>query len=191
MEYIDFKKEAIELIDKIAEIRKLMALEQKSEEMRALEAQMNVPDFWNDQNLARKISKRVSQIREEIAHINRLEATKDELETYLTFLDDEFSQELFEEAVGMLPRIRQFTEKAEIEALLNDKYDHNDALFTIQKNLKETPLKTGSNTFHVSFSYGLSAFESGDKFEKVYANADEKMYKAKSTKAHYRGRGKK
>jgi peptide chain release factor 2 len=131
MEYIDFKKEAIELIDKIAEIRKLMALEQKSEEMRALEAQMNVPDFWNDQNLARKISKRVSQIREEIAHINRLEATKDELETYLTFLDDEFSQELFEEAVGMLPRIRQFTEKAEIEALLNDKYDHNDALFTI------------------------------------------------------------
>ena len=131
MEYIDFKKEALEQIDKISEIRKLMDLSQKSALVRDLESQMNAPGFWNDQNLARKISKEVAQLRDDIEHINQLESTRDELRTYIEFLDDDFSDELFDEAVASLERIRHFTDKAEIEALLNDKYDLNDALFTI------------------------------------------------------------
>lgn len=131
MEYADFKKEATDLISKISEIRKLMDLEQKSILLRDLESQMNAPGFWNDQILATKISKEMSQIRDEIEHINHLESTRDELQTYLDLLDEEFSNELFEEALQALPRIRHFTEKAEIEALLNEKYDQNDAIFSI------------------------------------------------------------
>lgn len=67
----------------------------------------------------------------------------------------------------------------------------DDALRVIQKNLKETPLKTGKNTFNVSFSYGLSAFDIGDNFEKIYSLADAKMYEAKSTKSHYQDKLKK
>lgn len=131
MEYIDFKKEAIELINQIGEIRKLMDPVVKVKEQKELELQMNDPKFWNDQNLAKKTSKRVSQLRDELEHINRLETTKEELETYLSFLEEEYSDDMLAEAVEKLPGIKQFTEKAEIECLLNDKYDHNDALFTI------------------------------------------------------------
>ncbi|MDY0319413.1 MAG: peptide chain release factor 2 [Candidatus Cloacimonadaceae bacterium] len=131
MEYIDFKKEAGELIHQIGEIRKLMDPARKHEELKALESTMNDPSFWNDQNHAKKISKQVSQLRDEIEHIARLESTREELETYLEFLDEEFSEDMLAEAEANLPYIRQFTEKAEIECLLNDKYDHNDALFTI------------------------------------------------------------
>jgi peptide chain release factor 2 len=131
MEYIDFKKEAGELIHQIGEIRNLMDPNKKLEELQGLEAEMNDPNFWNDQNLAKKTSKRFSQLKDELEHIKRLESTKEELMTYLDFLDEDFSEEMLEEAVIKLPAIRQFTEKAEIECLLNDKYDHNDALFTI------------------------------------------------------------
>ncbi len=92
---------------------------------------MNEPSFWNDQQSAKKISKQLSQIREEISHINKLDEVKGELETYQLLLEEDFNQALFEEAVAELPRIRSFIEKAEIECYLNDKYDHNDALFTI------------------------------------------------------------
>ncbi|MDD2542798.1 MAG: peptide chain release factor 2 [Candidatus Cloacimonadaceae bacterium] len=131
MEYIDFKKDALELIDQIAEVRRLMDNKSKEQELAILEVQMNKPDFWSDQNQARKISKRLSQLRDELEHIKKLEATKEELETYLDFLDEDFSDNLFNEAILALPAIKVFTEKAEIECLLNDKYDHNDALFTI------------------------------------------------------------
>ncbi len=53
------------------------------------------------------------------------------METYLLLLEEDFQEELFREAVSELPTQRQFVEKAEIECYLNDKYDHNDALFTI------------------------------------------------------------
>lgn len=96
-----------------------------------LETLMNTPGFWNDQQNAKKISKQLSQIREEISHISKLDNVRDELETYITFLEEDFQNSLFEEAVAALPGIKAFIEKAEIECYLNDKYDHNDALFTI------------------------------------------------------------
>ncbi len=131
MEFIDYKKDVLDLIDKLAEIRKLMNLEQISQEVRDYEIQMNTPDFWNDQNLARKVSKKVSHLRDQITHINKIDATVEELETYISFLEEDFSQDMFEEAVSSLPAVKQFTDKAEIECLLNEKYDRNDALFTI------------------------------------------------------------
>jgi len=131
MEYIDFKKDALEMIEQISEVRRLMDRSSKENEAQELEELMNKPDFWNDQAQARKISKKLAQLRADLDHINKLESTKEELETYIEFLEEEFTQSLFDEATQALPRIRAFTEKAEIECLLNDKYDHNDALFTI------------------------------------------------------------
>jgi peptide chain release factor 2 len=131
MEYIDFKKDAQDLMGQISEVRRLMDQASRESELAELEAEMNKADFWNDQNRAKKISKRLAQLRDELDHIRKLESTKDELQTYIDFLDEDFSDSLFAEAVDALPGIRGFTEKAEIECLLNDKYDHNDALFTI------------------------------------------------------------
>lgn len=100
-------------------------------ELSELEKQVNSPGFWNDQNLARKISRQISNLRQEMEHIDKLEAMRDELETYVTLLDEEFHPDMFTEAVNALDQQRQYIEKAEIECYLNDKYDHNDALFTI------------------------------------------------------------
>ncbi|MCK9557624.1 MAG: peptide chain release factor 2 [Candidatus Cloacimonetes bacterium] len=145
MDYIEFKREATELIDQIREIRKLLDQDKKKQELQELENSMNEPGFWEDQNIAKKTGKRVSQLRDEIQHIADLEATKDELETYISFLDEDFSNDMLEEAIGRLPAIRLFTEKAEIECLLNDKYDHNDALFTIHAGAGGTEAQDWAN----------------------------------------------
>jgi len=89
---------------------------------------INSPGFWNDQNQARKISKQISIIREEISHIAKLDELRDELQTYLDLLDDDFNESLFREALDALEAQQTFIEKAEIECYLNEKYDHNDAL---------------------------------------------------------------
>jgi len=73
----------------------------------------------------------VSLIRAEIAHICKLDELKDELQAYLDLLDEDFNEALFQEALGGLEEQQAFIEKAEIECYLNEKYDHNDALFII------------------------------------------------------------
>ncbi len=92
---------------------------------------MNDPGFWNDQAAAKKISKQLSSLRDELSHINKLEETQDEIETYISLLDEDLSEGLLAEAVAELPKLKAFIEKAEIECYLNGKYDHHDALFTI------------------------------------------------------------
>ena len=92
---------------------------------------MNAPDFWLEQTNAKKVSKQLSQLRNELEHIKNLDAVKGELEAYITLLDEEFSADLLAEAVAELPWLQNFIAKAEIECYLNDKYDHNDALLTI------------------------------------------------------------
>jgi peptide chain release factor 2 len=106
-------------------------LEGKTGQLKALEEQLNAPDFWNDQNNAKKVSKQISLLREEISHINKLDAINGELDTYIMLLDDDFNTHLFEEAIGNLEDWKAFTQKMEVECILNEKYDHYDAVFSI------------------------------------------------------------
>lgn len=106
-------------------------LEGKSASLKLLEEQMHASDFWNDQNNAKKVTKQISQLREEIEHINKLDEIKGELETYILLLDEDFNPNLFNEVLGNIDDWKAFAEKMEVECLLNEKYDHNDAVFSI------------------------------------------------------------
>ncbi len=106
-------------------------LEGKQKLLNTLEEQLQAPGFWDNQNNAKKVTKQISQLREEIEHIDKLDSIRDELETYISLLDEDLNQALFSEAIANLAEYNKFVEKAEIECLLNEKYDHNDALLTI------------------------------------------------------------
>ncbi|MGC9362557.1 MAG: peptide chain release factor 2 [Candidatus Syntrophosphaera sp.] len=131
MEFIDYKKEATSLISQISEIRRLLNLDQKKELVSQLGAEVNDPAFWNDQPRARKITRQLSQLNEEIGHIKALEDLREELETYLALLEEDLNPGLFSEATAKLDEQRQFIEKSEIECYLNEKYDHEDAILII------------------------------------------------------------
>jgi len=103
----------------------------KTAQLKKLEEQMHAPDFWNDQNNAKKVTKQISILREELEHINKLDTIKEEIETYIVLLDEDFNQNLFTEVLDTWEDWKAFAEKMEIECLLNDKYDHNDAVFSI------------------------------------------------------------
>ncbi len=106
-------------------------LETKTRQAEELEEQLNAPGFWNDQANAKKITKALSQVREQISHIKALDDKKENLETYLLLLEEDFNEQLFAEAIENLLEVKDFVEKAEIECYLNDTYDHNDAVLTI------------------------------------------------------------
>ena len=131
MEYAVYKKEQSELAEQIFEIRKLLNLEAEQKTASELEALVNSPGFWNDQNQAKKISTKLSQVRDAISHIGALDSLKDDLETYALLLDEDFQESLFDEAVDHLKTSQIFVEKAEVECYLNEDYDHNDAVITI------------------------------------------------------------
>lgn len=106
-------------------------LERQQNTLKQFEEQMHDAAFWNDQNNAKKVTKQISQLREAIDNINKLDTIKAEVETYIMCLDEEFNQSMYEEVLSYLEEWAAFSEKMEVECLLNEKFDHYDAVFSI------------------------------------------------------------
>jgi len=96
-----------------------------------LEEKMHDQNFWNDQQNAKKVNKELSLIKLELEKEKKMWQFKDDMETYLLILKEEFSESLFSEAVAYLNSEKEFIEQTEIEILLNGKYDFNSAFLTI------------------------------------------------------------
>ncbi len=100
-------------------------------ELDLLEKQMHEADFWNNQNHAKKVSKEVARLKNEIDKDKKLSEITDELNTFIMILQEDWNDELFAEATEYLNNHNDFVDKIEIQFLLNGKYDHNDAILTI------------------------------------------------------------
>lgn len=96
-----------------------------------LEKLMNAPDFWSDPAKAQKVSKEISVKKLLQEQIRKLSTIKDDLDTYLIMLEEDFSEELLKEAEKCLSSNRAYVNEAEIQVLLSESSDHCSAVMAI------------------------------------------------------------
>jgi peptide chain release factor 2 len=92
---------------------------------------MNAPNFWGDQQNAKKITKQLSIVKSSLEKEKKISRIQDELLTYKMLLKEDFSDSLFQEAISIYKVEKNFIEQFEIEILLHGKYDLNSAFLTI------------------------------------------------------------
>ena len=92
---------------------------------------MNQSGFWNNTKQAKSIMKRISVLKIYLEKDDKLKEIKDDLETYDILLSEEFNQSLFEEAEQNILLAKDIISKSEIQFLLNEDNDANDAILTI------------------------------------------------------------
>jgi len=102
-----------------------------STKIASLEESMHSPSFWNEPDIAKKITKEITILKNELEKEKRIVMVKDELLTYIDILKEDFSPDMYTEAVDLFKKELHFIEQTEIEILLNGKYDFNNALLTI------------------------------------------------------------
>jgi peptide chain release factor 2 len=104
---------------------------QINSEISALELKTNEPGFWSDQRKAKAITKEITILRNKIEKDTYLKDTVEDLETYKMLLEEEQNEELFREAQNKLKTYRKEAQQTEIEFILNEDTDINDAILTI------------------------------------------------------------
>ncbi len=92
---------------------------------------MEKPDFWSDQKRATKITKELNQFKNQIKKDDRLTTIKDDLETYIILLNEDFNESLLKEASEVLQEEKCLVDNTEVQFLLNGKTDPNSAILTI------------------------------------------------------------
>jgi peptide chain release factor 2 len=95
---------------------------------------MNNPDFWNDQESARKTTIELSQFKNKLDQIKRISSIYDDIDTYFLMIEEEdndAANELINETGSYLLTIIPEIDKLEVELLLNGKFDRNNAILSI------------------------------------------------------------
>lgn len=118
------------------------------------------------------MSRELSNIRRELAKDKQFTNIKEDLETYVLLLEEDCQPALLDEAVAKLLEEKIAIDKAEIEQLLSNKFDHNNAVLTIHSGAGGTEAQDWAEMLSrmylrwaekSKFKYSILDFLSGDE----------------------------
>ncbi|MBS7345797.1 MAG: peptide chain release factor 2 [Caryophanon sp.] len=99
--------------------------------MAELEDQMLDPNFWNDQNAAQTIINEVNALKSTVSEYTELTDVQENLEMTVELLREEPDEELQEELVSELEDFKAKLADFELQLLLSEPYDKNNAILEL------------------------------------------------------------
>ncbi len=104
------------------------ALKARQQDLEQLASQ---PGFWDDQQQAQKQMRRLDEVKEQLAQLDRWRSAVDDARATLELQEIEADAELLEEADMGLQRLRTDLDRWELERLLSGPYDKEGAVISI------------------------------------------------------------
>ena len=104
------------------------ALNARQQDLEQLAAQ---PDFWDDQNNARKQMRKLDDVKAQLEQLRTWRASVDDANATLELYELEPDESLLEEANGGLQELRKALDRWELERLLSGTYDKEGAVISI------------------------------------------------------------
>ncbi len=104
------------------------ALKARQQDLEQLASQ---PGFWDDQQQAQKQMRRLDEVKEQLAQLERWRSAVDDARATLELQEIEADAELLEEADQGLQRLRTDLDRWELERLLSGPYDKEGAVISI------------------------------------------------------------
>ena len=119
-------KQIKELKDKAKETWSLLDLDTVATQLKVLETDMAAPDFWNDQDRAKRIGKEAADLREELDRWQGFLKEIDDLLELATAGDDAVHDDFSSSLDDLVARF----EKMEFATLFSGEHDKNDAILS-------------------------------------------------------------
>lgn len=133
---------------------------------------MTQPDFWDDQERSQRIINEINQLKHKLDLLNTIEEAIEENETILLMLDDVDDPELYAELEKNNSLMNKTVEELEIELLLSDEYDGNNAILELHPGAGGTESQDwGEMLFRMytrwveqrGFKYEIIDYQDGDE----------------------------
>jgi len=109
----------------------LFDLDGKREQIKELELQMSNPAFWNDQDKAQEVIEKTNGLKTYVHGFDEVESQYEDLEVSYGLVKEENDEELFEELNQQLETCIKTLNEFELELLLSEPYDANNAILEL------------------------------------------------------------
>ncbi|HLE48812.1 MAG TPA: peptide chain release factor 2 [Patescibacteria group bacterium] len=122
---ITIKEKVDELVASFENIRKNYNLAKQEEDLHILEGKSTDPEFWNNQESARKVMQELSDLNDEIQRFK-------EIESNITLLSDLAKQNsLSDDMEKSVSDTKRMLDKLKVELLLSEPFDKRSAIISI------------------------------------------------------------
>jgi peptide chain release factor 2 len=116
----------------LASIEAVIDLPKKRAAIAVLSEEVAVPDLWNDQENAQRVTSRLSRLQAEVDRLARLRVRLDDLGVLVDLAEEESDSSAVDEVRREVDRIKPEIQALEVRTLLSGEYDERDALITIR-----------------------------------------------------------
>ncbi|MGP4073351.1 peptide chain release factor 2 [Piscibacillus sp. B03] len=131
MDLTEIKDQLNKLQNRLEDFRGSLDLDEDREKIAELEQQMTAPEFWNQPSEAQKIINEANALKERVQSFERNEEDLENLEVSYELVKEEDDEELFQDLQEDLLRVNEQFNEFELEILLNEPYDKNNAILEI------------------------------------------------------------
>lgn len=130
------------------------------------------PDFWNNQESAQKVIKEANEVKRVYQSFASLEAKTEEVELLIDMLKDEDDPDIREEIEMTLSELDKAVEQFELDMLLSEPYDKNNAIIELHPGAGGTESQDWGEMLYrmytrwiekKGFSYEVLEYQSGDE----------------------------
>lgn len=92
---------------------------------------MAAPDFWNDSDKAQSVINEMNRLKHQVEQMEKLDEQFEDIQVLFELAREEEDGELFREAVQNLQQLKNDLSQFELELLLSDPYDRNNAILEL------------------------------------------------------------
>lgn len=124
-------KRILELQQRLAQTLETLDLESLRHQLMGLESDMAEPDFWNDQDRAKKISQEASEITQELEMWDSFSSDLKEVAGVAELAESESDAEMIEELERNMSELETRFRKLELRTFFGGPYDASGAIVSI------------------------------------------------------------
>ena len=132
IEFDDYKTKLHNIRPKLDELSDSLNLNACREEHERLQAQIESPGFWDDQETSQKVMKRSRQLEAKMERYAHMVSQWDDMMTICEMAIEENDESMLDELKTSYEDLEKKMEEARLETLLTGDYDGNNALVSFQ-----------------------------------------------------------
>ena len=131
MELVEIRQELEKMAKRLAAFRGLFDLPTKEKQIAELEEKMMGAGFWDDQQGAQAVINEANALKDMVGSFRQLDETFENLEITHELLKEEYDEDLHEELESEVKGLIQEMNEYELQLLLSDPYDKNNAILEL------------------------------------------------------------
>ena len=132
IEFDEYKVKLTGLQPKLEGLSDSLNLEGCKQELERLQAQIESPGFWDDQDTSQKVMKRSRQLEAKIERYQKMVSSWEDMVTICEMAMEENDESMLDELKSGYDELETKMEEARLETLLTGEYDANNALVSFQ-----------------------------------------------------------